>query len=234
MELSGRLKLIAQMVPECNIVCDIGTDHAYIPIYLLNNKKCKKAIASDIRVGPINVAKKNIEKYKLLDKIEMRVGDGLDVIKKNEEDVIIIAGMGGILIKEILEKNIDKAKKAKILILQPMYAVEVIHEWLCNNGFEVYDEKLVKEEYKIYDVIVTKWTGKIQKKDTLYYYIGERLFENKDPLLKIHIKNKIKQLDKIINEMENIKQGDLTKKNSIKRKEYINLKGKYHKSLTTI
>lgn len=229
MELSGRLKLIAQMVPECNIVYDIGTDHAYIPVYLINDKKCKKAIASDVRLGPINIAKKNIEQYGLLDKIETRVGDGLDTIKGNEEGVIIIAGMGGLLIKEILERDIDKAKKAKSLILQPMYAIEVVHQWLCENGFEVYNEKLVKEEHKIYDVIATKWTGKIQKKDVLYNHIGEKLFENKDPLLKIHIQNKIKQLDKIINEMQNMKEKD-----SVKRKDYINLREKYQKALTTI
>ena len=172
------------MVPECNIVCDVGTDHAYIPIYLVNNKKCKKAIASDIRPGPINIAKKNIEEYGLLDSIETRIGNGLDTIKENEEDVIIIAGMGGIIIKDILERGIDKAKKANALILQPMYAIEVVHEWLCSNGFEVYDEKLAREEKKIYDVIAAKWTGKIQKKDILYHHIGEKLFE-KRPLTKV-------------------------------------------------
>ncbi|NLI58978.1 MAG: SAM-dependent methyltransferase [Clostridium sp.] len=229
MKLPGRLKLIAHMVPECNIVCDVGTDHAYIPIYLVNNKKCKKAIASDIRPGPINIAKKNIEEYGLLDSIETRIGNGLDTIKENEEDVIIIAGMGGIIIKDILERGIDKAKKANALILQPMYAIEVVHEWLCSNGFEVYDEKLAREEKKIYDVIAAKWTGKIQKKDILYHHIGEKLFEKKDPLLKLHIQNKIRQLDKIINEMENMKKRDLEK-----RKEYINLKEKYEKALTTI
>ena len=81
---------------------------------------------------------------------------------------------------------------------------------------------------KIYDVIAAKWTGKF-KKDILYHHIGEKLFEKKDPLLKLHIQNKIRQLDKIINEMENMKKRDLEK-----RKEYINLKEKYEKALTTI
>lgn len=229
MELPGRLRLIAQMVPECNVVCDIGTDHAYIPIYLVNNKKCKKAIASDIRPGPINIAKRNIEEYNLSDSIETRIGNGLDALRENEEDVIIIAGMGGLIIKDILERGINKAKKANALILQPMCAVEVVHEWLCKSGFEVYDERLVKEERKIYDVIAAKRTGKIQKKDVLYYHIGEKLFEKKDPILKIHIQNKIKLLDKIINQMENMKEKDC-----VKRKEYIVLKEKFQKALATI
>ena len=110
-----------------------------------------------------------------------------------------------------------------------MTAVEVLHEWLCSNGFEVYDEKLVREENKIYDVIAARWTGKILSKDILYYYIGEKLFENKDPLLKIHIQNKINQIDKIISQMENMKEKD-----SNKRKEYINLREKYRKAITTI
>ena len=86
------------MVPECNIVCDVGTDHAYIPIYLVNNKKCKKQLRL-ILDQVHKYCKKNIEEYGLLDSIETRIGNGLDTIKENEEDVIIIAGMGGIIIK---------------------------------------------------------------------------------------------------------------------------------------
>ena len=109
-----------------------------------------------------------------------------------------------------------------------MYAIEVVHEWLCSNGFEVYDEKLAREEKKYMMLLPQSGQGKF-KKDILYHHIGEKLFEKKDPLLKLHIQNKIRQLDKIINEMENMKKRDLEK-----RKEYINLKEKYEKALTTI
>ncbi|TYQ15561.1 UNVERIFIED_CONTAM: tRNA (adenine22-N1)-methyltransferase [Acetivibrio alkalicellulosi] len=229
MELTGRLKLIADMTPKCNIVSDIGTDHAYIPIFLVKNNICTKAIASDVRIGPVNVATKNIEEYRVSDKVITRIGSGLESILDNEIDVVIIAGMGGMLIKELLEKSLDKVKKANALILQPMYAIEVVHEWLCENGFEVYDEALAKEDHKIYNVIACKWAGCNQKKDEIYYHIGEKLFEKRDPLLKKHLQNKIDQLDKIINQMENMKE-----KESIKKAEYLKLKKNLYNALNCL
>ncbi|WP_265443659.1 tRNA (adenine(22)-N(1))-methyltransferase [Acetivibrio straminisolvens] len=224
MELKGRLKLIADMTPNCNIVCDIGTDHAYIPIYLVMNKKCQRALACDVRKGPISFADKNIDEYGLSQYISTRIGYGLDPIEENEVDVIIIAGMGGQIIKEILERSLAKAQKAKALIIQPMNAIELIRQWLYEKGFDIFDEKLAKEEDRIYNAMIVKWTGKAQSKEEAYYYIGEKLFENKDPLLPELIEKKIGQMEKIILEME--KMND---KNSKKRMDTVRIRDEISK-----
>jgi len=215
MDLKGRLGLIADMVPQCDVVCDIGTDHAYIPIYLVMNNRCKRAVASDIRKGPIKVADKNIEKYNLRNYIDTRVGNGLETVRDGEEDTIIIAGMGGLIISGILEEGFETVKKANSLIIQPMYSIELVRKWLYENGFEIYDERLSKEDRRIYNVLAAKWTGSVQKKEEIYYYIGEKLFENRDELLESYIQNKLRQLNKIIVEMEkmNDKNSDLRLKN---------------------
>lgn len=214
MELKGRLKLIADLTPKCNIVCDIGTDHAYIPIYLVMNKKCQRALACDVRKGPIGFAEKNIAEYGLSQYISTRIGYGLEPLEDNEVDVVVIAGMGGLLIKEILEKGFGKAKRANALIIQPMNAIELVRRWLCENGFDIFDERLAKEEEdRIYTAMAVKWTGEVKIKDEVYYYIGEKLFENKDPLLPELIKKKIGQMDKIILEME--KMNDKNSKKTI-------------------
>lgn len=206
MELKGRLKLIAEKVSCCNTVCDIGTDHAYIPIFLIKNDKCKNAIACDVKEGPILIAKENVTKMNLNDRIELRIGNGLDAISKDEVDVIVIAGMGGMLIQAILNQGIEKARRANRLVLQPMNAIEVVREWLNKNGFEIDDEELVNEGNKIYNVIVARWTGCISNIDEIYYYIGEKLIQKKDRLLKRYIENKIRLFDNILLEQRKSNQ----------------------------
>lgn len=202
MELKRRLKLIADMTYECNVICDVGTDHAYIPIYLVMNKKCQKAVACDVKEGPIKVASRNIDEYGLAQCISTRIGYGLEPIQDNEVDVIIIAGMGGLIITEILKKGFDKAKRANALIIQPMNSMELVRQWLWENGFDICDERLAKEEERIYNAIAVKWTGNVKIKEEVFYYIGEKLFENKDPLLTEYIEKKIGLMDKIILEMD--------------------------------
>ncbi len=198
MELKGRLKLIANMVPKCSSLCDVGTDHAYLPIYLIKKNICKRVIASDVKVGPLERAKRNIEKNDLQDSIEARMGSGFENIKDNECDIVVIAGMGGVLIREILENDMEKTKKFKAIIIQSMYATEVVREFLNKNGFEILEEELVAEEEKIYNVFTTKWTGKVEEIDRINLYIGKKLIDNKDPLLSRMLQQRIKQTEKII------------------------------------
>ncbi|MGI6778641.1 MAG: tRNA (adenine(22)-N(1))-methyltransferase [Acetivibrionales bacterium] len=202
MELKGRLKLIASKVSPCNIICDIGTDHAYIPIYLVLNGISAKAVATDVKEGPVLIAEKNIRKYKLEHAIQTRVGYGLECINDEEAEVIIIAGMGGMMIHDILEAGIEKAKKSNSIILQPMNAIEVVREWLFSNGFDIYDEGLAREGTRIYNVIATRWTGKEKHKDMVYYYMGEKLIEKRDPLAGKYLVNKMAQLEKVIKGFE--------------------------------
>lgn len=208
MELKGRLNLISQMTPVCNTVCDVGTDHAYVPIHLLLNDKCNKVIACDIKKGPLIVAQKNIKKYNLEDKIITRQGSGLNPIKEGETDVVIIAGMGGMLVSQLLEEEILKSKAAKTLILQPMNAIEVVRKWLYDNKFSIFDEGLAKEGHKIYNVMAAKYTGDITNKREIDYYIGEQLINKNDPLVEKYVLNKIDQFQKIIYGLEKMKDID--------------------------
>jgi len=198
--MKQRLNKIVDMIPECEILVDIGTDHAYVPIEAIRRKKCKRAIASDVRKGPILAAGKNIRSFNLEDRIETRLGDGLRPVETEtlHNSVIVIAGMGGILIRNILKNGVEKAEKAKMLLLQPMNAVEVLRKWLGENGFEICDEELVEEDGKIYVVLSVKWIGETRDIPLLYRFIGQKLVEKKDPLLKKYLQRQVRIFEKIV------------------------------------
>ena len=203
MELKGRLQAIADKVPACNILADIGTDHAYIPIFAIEKSICKKAVATDVKPGPVRIAQRNIERFGFEKHIDTRLGDGLVPLMENEAEVIVIAGMGGILIQEILEKSLKTAQSAQILVLQPMNMVEVLRKWLNDNGFDIIDENLVEETNKIYNILVVKWIGKTEPVDAFRLYIGQRLLGRNDALFKRYALRKLKLLNNRINGLQN-------------------------------
>jgi tRNA (adenine22-N1)-methyltransferase len=189
-KLKGRLLQIANMVDSCNKLADIGTDHAYIPIYLFQSGVCKKVIATDVKEEPLKKAAGNINKLNLTGMIELRLGDGIKPIKDSECDAFIIS--------EILEDSLEKVKKAKYIILQPMYTEEVLREYLLTSGFNIYSEVLVYDEKRIYVVIKASYDGVKRIEKPLYYHIGKPLFDNRDPLLKRYLERKIRIQTKIV------------------------------------
>lgn len=220
MKLTNRLLKIASLVTPNKRLADIGTDHGYIPVYLLNKKIINFAILADINRGPLENARKEVNKNKLEDKVDLRLGSGIEVLKKGEVDEIIIAGMGGILIGELLEANKEVAHEAEKLILQPMQAQEELRKYLLNNGYEILDECLEKEDFRLYEIIVTKYTGKnTEVEDDIYYEVGKKLLENKDELLNEFIDNKIKKYNNIVEKLGN-KESDaiLSRRNSANEK----------------
>lgn len=202
MELKGRLGALAEKIPLCTTLADVGTDHAYIPIDAVKRGKCKRAIATDVRKGPIFIAQRNIERHGAREYIETRLGNGLEPLAVGEAEVIVIAGMGGTLIQEILEKGFLQAQKAGSIVLQPMNAIEVVREWLDQNGFTLLDESLTSEGEKIYHILHAQWSGKSGTRDELGYYLGRRLMERNDPLLDRYLVKKLKQLERMISGME--------------------------------
>ena len=217
MKLTNRLLKIASLVTPNKRLADIGTDHGYIPVYLLNKKIINFAILADINRGPLENARKEVNRNKLEDKVSLRLGSGIEVLKKGEVDEIIIAGMGGILIGELLEANKEVAHEAEKLILQPMQAQEELRKYLLNNGYEILDECLEKEDFRLYEIIVTKYTGKnTEVEDDIYYEVGKKLLENKDELLNEFIDNKIKKYNNIVEKLGN-KESDaiLSRRNLI-------------------
>ncbi len=224
LNLKGRLKLIADKVPKCNVLADIGTDHAYIPIYMVQNGVCQKAIASDVKIGPVKMASTNISLYKLSEKIETRLGNGLDTIEINEADSIIIAGMGGTLLTELLEANKPKTVNADTLVLQPMNDLHVVRKWLYDNAFEIYDEEMVAEGPKMYFVLSAKFSGNKKQYSDFELYVGQRLIEKKDPLLGAYCRMKVQQIDRVLEQLEEMKENDALKSQYLRQKiDYINL-----------
>lgn len=198
MKLNERLRMIADSIPHCNILTDVGTDHAYIPIEAVTAGLCRRALAADLRPGPLRMAKSNISKYGLEELIETRLGDGLRPIDISECDVIVIAGMGGPLIKKILSDSYEKAKASRRLLLQPNNAADALRRWLYENGFGITGEKLTEDAGKIYCLIEAEWTGFNSRKDDFTYYIGEKVFEADKQLLEKYLRKKLGELNKIL------------------------------------
>ncbi|KPU44085.1 tRNA (adenine(22)-N(1))-methyltransferase [Oxobacter pfennigii] len=196
MRLSPRLLRIAQMVEKNSYIADIGTDHAYLPICLIKNGICEKAIGTDVRTGPIERAERNVRKYMLDDKIILRKGDGLKPIGIGEVDCAVISGMGGYLICDIFTEGEEIARSIKSFIIQPIQAPEALREYFYKNGYKILDEALVKENDKIYQVMKAVH-GEDSVDDTIYYEIGKKLIDKKDPLLKEFINMKIDEIHKV-------------------------------------
>ena len=203
MKLTDRLLKIASLVTEGKRVADIGTDHGYIPIYLLNKNKVPFAILADVNKGPLDNARKEVRHNNLLDKTDLRLGSGIEVLKKGEVDEVIIAGMGGILISELLEANKEVSHSVDKLILQPMQAQNELRKYLFGNGYEILNEVLVKEDFRIYEILEVKYTGNnTQVEDEIYFEVGKKLIENNDELLNEFIDKKVYKYNSIIEKLD--------------------------------
>lgn len=197
MELSSRLLTITSMVEKCECLADIGTDHAYIPIALLKENICHKAIASDINEGPIKKALINIRQEGLTEKIECRLGGGFKTIKPFDADAAVIAGMGGNLIRDIINDDMEVFKSLQYCITQPVQNPEVLREYIYNMGFTILDEELVFEDNKFYEIIKVKFSNNILEIDPIYYEVGKMLFDKRHYLLKDFINYKLEKYNSI-------------------------------------
>lgn len=183
--ISDRLKTVAHMCDKGAVVADIGTDHGYLPIYLVQQEIAPSAIAMDLRKGPLDKAKKHICDNELQDRIQTRLSDGMEKLVKDEADIITICGMGGRLITDILTKGIDIISQNTTLIVSPQSEVGDFRHFLVSHGFDVTDEKMLKEDGKYYFIIKCKKAdGKVYSgySEAGYQY-GWKLLENKDAIL---------------------------------------------------
>lgn len=200
----NRLETIKSMVSKCQVVADIGTDHGYVAEMLLNENITDKVIATDINRGPLNRAIEHLTSIKLNDKCDFRLGSGLTVLKENEADSIVIAGMGGELIADIIYTSINVACKARELILQPMTTADRLRRFLNENNFKITDEKIVKELHHYYFIIKVVWSDdKIEEMDDeIYYETGKILIKKKDPVMMEYIQRQININENIIQNLE--------------------------------
>ena len=178
-KLNNRLTSVASLVEEDKKIIDIGCDHAFLSIYLVQNKNPLKIIASDINKGPLIHAKENIKKYKVENKVIVKLGNGIEPIEE-DIDTIIISGMGGLNMIGILKYYPHKYKNVNTIILSPNSDTDKVRKEICKLGFYIEDETLIKEKNIIYPVIKFK-RGK-KKYSYQDYLYGPILIEKHDPL----------------------------------------------------
>lgn len=200
MLLRPRLSAIASFVPRGSRVADIGTDHAYLPVFLLQAGAVEQAIAIDVHPGPYQAAVETVTSAGLSNAISVRLGDGLTVLAEGEADTVVIAGMGGNTIIKILEDSFPVAQSLTRLILQPMVASAAIRRWLAANGWCIVDETLVEDDRILYEIIVAE-QGTTLPYPQIFDDIGPKLWMNRHPLLRNHINRLIVQYSGILAEM---------------------------------
>jgi tRNA (adenine22-N1)-methyltransferase len=155
-KLSARLQLVADFIPRGYKLADIGSDHAYLPCYVVKRGIVPFAIAGEVVEGPFQSALGQVSEEGLSDQISVRKGNGLEVLDPDEVDCITIAGMGGTLISNILDAGKEKLSSVKRLILQPNIHAISIRQWLLHNDWELKSEEILEEDGKIYEVLVAE------------------------------------------------------------------------------
>lgn len=189
-KISNRLTTASALVTQGYTLADVGTDHGYIPIYLLQQEKIPSAIAMDINEGPLERAKEHIALYGLQAYIQTRLSDGVAALKPGEVEAVLIAGMGGGLVMHILQDGEQVCRTAKELILQPQSEIERVREFLREEGYTILAEDMVYEDGKFYPMMKVQYQGEnenaqkaseVLKLSDLY---GGLLLQNRHPVLK--------------------------------------------------
>ena len=191
-ELSKRLQAVADLVSPGMRLADIGTDHAYIPIYLMENEKIPQAIAMDINKGPLERAEEHIKAHGLEHQIQTRLSDGMAKLQAGDADCAVIAGMGGALMIKILEEGRETAFQLQELVLQPQSELKKFRIYLLENGYRVLTEDIVCEDGKYYPMMKVKpgeMTGESWKPEELEY--GKYLLDTAHPVLKQFLEREI-------------------------------------------
>lgn len=192
-KLSERLSMVADFIPQGSHLLDVGSDHAYLPIYLAENKKITYAIAGEVVQGPYESAVRNVESNQLSHKIEVRLANGLAAFNEQDHiDVISICGMGGRLISEILEAGKDKLADVKWLVLQPNNREDDLRRWLNANCFILKDEVVMMENDKFYEIIVAEHGQEILSERD--YRFGPHLSTEKSTVFKAKWERELEKL----------------------------------------
>jgi len=192
-KLSPRLRMVAEMVPFCERIIDIGTDHAFVPIYLIAKDRCTLAIASDIHAGPAMAAKRNIDRYQMEDRIKVAVGDGLDMIQTTPQDCVVIAGMGGYEIQSILSKG---PIFANAIILQPQKSHRELRGFLAEAGYAIRKEEIAKEQNRYYIGMLAVYTGIQYELTPLELEIGPCILAERPSFFAEYLKHRISKMQK--------------------------------------
>lgn len=202
--LSQRMQMVADMVSKGNVLADIGCDHGFVSIYLLENGICPKVIAMDVNEGPLLRAGEHIKERGLSPYIDVRLSDGMEKLLIGEADSILIAGMGGRLVIKILTDCMEKAKALKEVILQPQSELHLVRQFLNESGFHILEENMVRDNGKYYPAMRAVWQEDEQKplsEKELWY--GPLLLQEKNPVLREYLENEKAKYMQIAKDIEN-------------------------------
>ncbi|MBT9777968.1 SAM-dependent methyltransferase [Clostridium sp. MCC353] len=200
MKLSRRLEMVASFVEPGSRIADIGTDHAYVPIWLVEEKRAVSAIAMDVRPGPLERAQNHIKTYGMEGRIETRLSDGVSRLKPDEADTVIIAGMGGELVIHILEEGRHVWNSVKTWILSPQSELGKVRRYLEEQGFCIVKEDMTCEEGKYYTVMKVVRGSMFLEKEAYYLY-GRYLAEHKNPVLKEFLEKETLLYQKVLEQL---------------------------------
>lgn len=203
MELSNRLEAVARLLSKDLVVADVGTDHGYIPIYLIETGKCKNAFAMDINAGPLLRAKGHIAEHGLEKQIEVRQSDGVKALNVGECDSVIVAGMGGALAIKIMEEGKTIFKSLKEFVLQPQSELEKVRLYLCENAYRIVDEDIVFEDGKFYPMMKVVNEQSESYRDVEFRF-GKLLLKQQHPVLKAFLDKELKKKETIIKNLHSV------------------------------
>jgi len=220
-KLTDRLLAIAGEIEAGESVADIGTDHGYLPLFLWERGISHKVVMADISKGSLKKAEDNCRLLYPDNDFDLRLGSGIEVLKPEETDCVVIAGMGGILIKNILNEDKEKTLSFKKLVLQPRNNTGILRHWLLNNGFHISNEQLVREGKFICEIITALPGERAVIKDLtperIEYQYPYSLIEFKGPLTQEYLSRRLRTEKRILSGME---KGSDTKSKELRSQQY--------------
>lgn len=204
MQLSKRLESVSSLVTPGFRVADIGTDHGYIPLWLIRQGVIPGAIAMDIHKGPLQRAKENIRAYELEEKIETRLSDGLGELRPGEADCVVIAGMGGSLVIKILKEGAAVLRTVRELVLQPQSDMEKVRRFLQKEGYRITSEKMILEDGKFYPMMRAEH-GRMKELSEIEALYGPCLLKEKNVCLKQFLEREQQTFESVRHSLEESK-----------------------------
>lgn len=206
-QLSERLTRVAEHVPQGAVVADIGSDHAYLPCYLVLNGVVDKAVAGEVVKGPYESAQQQVRQEGLTEQIQVRLASGLEAIHVEDRiTAVTIAGMGGPLICSILEQGKEKLAEVERLILQPNVHAKSIRDWAAANNWTIIEEEIIKENEKIYEILVLEKTASPVLWTPQQLLMGPELLKDQTPIFREKWTRESDQWKKIVASMESTAQ----------------------------
>jgi len=197
-KLSPRLLAVAELVPSGGVVTDIGTDHAHLPVFLVQERRCPRVIAVEKSRGSLRKAQRNLRFFGLEEMIELREGDGLEPLKGEDAvETVVISGLGGKTINRILAEAEADLFDYKRFVMQPMVDAEELRRWLVSRGFYFPREKLAREGGRFYEVIAAE-PGEERIEDPIIFELGPALMRDRDPLLIPWLQAKLKHYERLL------------------------------------